>query len=52
MMPKPLSSRTDRITILETEDGKTCIEVRFEHDNVWPTQKLMIELYEFSSSGI
>lgn len=37
------------ITIFETEDGRTRVEVRFRHDNVWLTQKLMAQLYECST---
>ncbi len=44
--------RFDDITIFETEDGKTRVEVRFEHENVWLTQKLMAELYECSADNI
>lgn len=40
------------ITIFETEDGKTRVEVRFHHDNVWLTQKLMAQLYECSTDNI
>jgi hypothetical protein len=43
---------TDSITIFETEDGKTRVEVRFEHDNVWLTQKLMAELCECSTDNV
>ncbi len=42
----------DDITIFETGDGKARVQVRFEHDNVWLTQKLMAELYECSSDNI
>ena len=40
------------ITIFETEDGRTRVEVRFEHENVWLTQKLMADLYECSTDNI
>ena len=46
------SAREDSITIFETEDGKTRVEVRFEQDNVWLTQKLMAELYECTADNI
>lgn len=46
------SARVDSITIFETEDGKTRVEVRFEQDNVWLTQKLMAELYECTADNI
>lgn len=35
-----------QITIYETDDGKARVEVRFEDENVWLTQKLMAELFE------
>src|ERR1019366_1832532 len=38
--------------IFETEDGRTRVEVRFEHENVWLTQKLMADLYECSADNI
>lgn len=49
-MSKP--PETSKITIYETEDGKARIEVRFEHENVWLTQKLMAELFECSIDNI
>jgi hypothetical protein len=42
----------DQITFYETEDGKVRIEVRFEHENLWLSQKLMAELFECSSDNI
>ena len=51
-MADELTPLFDDITIFETEDGKARVEVRFEHDNVWLTQKLMAELYECSSDNI
>ena len=51
-MADELTPQFDDITIFETEDGKARVEVRFEHDNVWLTQKLMAELYECSSDNI
>ena len=50
--PQPHPPHFDHITIFETEDGKTRVEVRFEHDNVWLTQKLMAELYECSTDNV
>lgn len=44
--------RSDEITIFETEDGRTRVEVRFDHENVWLTQKLMADLYECSADNI
>lgn len=40
------------ITIFETEDGRTRVEVRFERENVWLTQRLMADLYECSTDNI
>jgi hypothetical protein len=36
----------NEITIYETKDGKTRVEVRFENETVWLTQKQMGELFE------
>jgi hypothetical protein len=44
--------KTGQITIYETEDGKARIEVRFEKDNVWLTQKLMSELFDCTTDNI
>ncbi len=35
-----------QIILYKTEDGKTRVEVRFEHENVWLTQKRMAELFD------
>lgn len=43
---------TSKITIYETEDGKARIEVRFGHENVWLTQKLMAELFECTIDNV
>jgi len=42
----------NQITFYETEDGKVRIEVRFEHENLWLSQKLMAELFECSTDNI
>ncbi len=42
----------NQITIYETEDGKARIEVRFEGENVWLTQRVMAELFECSVDNI
>ncbi len=44
--------RSGSITIFETEDGRTRVEVRFDHENVWLTQKLMADLYECSPDNV
>lgn len=43
---------TANITIFETEDGKTRIEVRLENENVWLTQKLIAQLFECSVDNV
>jgi hypothetical protein len=42
----------NQITMYETEDGKARIEVRFENENVWLTQKTMAELFECSIDNV
>ena len=42
----------NQITIYETEDGKARIEVRFENENVWLTQKTMAELFDCSADNV
>src|SRR3990167_8509545 len=37
-----------QITIYETADGIARVEVRFENENVWLTQKLIAELFDVS----
>ncbi len=53
-MPKNRKHPThdNQITIYESEDGKARIEVRFENENVWLTQKLMSELFECTTDNI
>ena len=41
-----------QIILYQTEDGKTRVEVRFEHENVWLTQRLMAELFETTIANI
>ena len=41
-----------QIILYQTNDGKTRVEVRFEHENVWLTQKLMAELFDTSVPNI
>lgn len=52
MNQEPAEGRFDDITIFTTEDGQTRVEVRFQHENVWLTQKLMADLYECSADNI
>ena len=52
MSQEPAPDRFDDITIFTTEDGATRVEVRFQKENVWLTQKLMAELYECSTDNV
>ena len=45
-------SQKSQIIIYQTEDGKTRVEVRFEHENVWLTQKLTAELFGTTKQNI
>jgi hypothetical protein len=40
------------ITIYETEDGKVKVEVYFQNENLWLSQKLMSELFECTTDNI
>ncbi len=42
----------NEILFYETDDGKVCIEVRFENENLWLTQKHMAELFGCSTDNI
>lgn len=46
--PQPNSE----IVLYQTEDGRTRIECRFEHENVWMTQALMAELFQTTPQNI
>ena len=45
-------NQQSQIIIYQTEDGKTRVEVRFEHENVWLTQKIMAELFETTKQNV
>ena len=45
-------NQQSQIILYQTEDGKTRVEVRFEHENVWLTQKLMAELFETTVANV
>jgi hypothetical protein len=38
--------------IYQTEDGETKLDVRFENETVWLTQKLMAELFSTTPENI
>jgi len=41
-----------QIILYQTEDGQTRVEVRFEHENVWLSQKLMADLFGTTVANI
>ncbi|OQA76886.1 MAG: hypothetical protein BWY32_02796 [bacterium ADurb.Bin243] len=47
-----MSEKTNQITFYETPDGRVKIEVRFEDENLWLSQKLMAALFECSADNI
>src|SRR3989338_4540932 len=47
-----MNQNGSQIILYQTEDGKTRVEVRFEHENVWLSQKLMAELFETSVANV
>jgi hypothetical protein len=49
---KAKMKQDNQITIYETADGKARIEVRFENENVWLTQKQMAELFDCSADNV
>lgn len=49
---KKTTPTNNQITIYESEDGKARIEVRFENENVWLTQKLMADLFDCTPDNI
>ncbi len=47
-----MDSVVNQITMYETADGKVRIEVRFENENLWLSQKLMAEFFNCSTDNI
>lgn len=45
-------SPQNEIVFYETENGKISIAVRFEHENIWLTQKQVAELFACSSDNV
>lgn len=46
------SAHTGRILIYQNEKGDTKIDVYFEEDTIWMTQKAMCELYQVAKSSV
>ena len=51
-MTEPLDETKNQITFYETESGKIKVEVRYQNENLWLSQKLMAELFECSTDYI
>ena len=47
-----MEENKSQIIIYQTENGKTKLDVRFQDETVWLTQKLMAELFQTSSQNI
>jgi hypothetical protein len=47
-----MATKKGEIILFQAEDGKTKVQVRFEDDSVWLSQKLMAELYLVSVKTI
>lgn len=47
-----MDENKNQITFYETENGEIKIEVRYENENLWLSQKLMAELFECSTDNI
>jgi hypothetical protein len=43
---------TSQLVIYQTEDGNTKLDVRFQDETVWLTQKLMAELFQTSKQNV
>lgn len=47
-----MQENKSQIIIYQTEGGETKIDVRFQDETVWLTQKLMAELFQTTSQNI
>ncbi len=47
-----LQKNKSQIIIYQTESGETKIDVRFQEETVWLTQKLMGQLFQTTSQNI
>jgi len=45
-------NQKSQIVIYKTEDGRTKIDVRFEHETVWLTQNALAELFQTTKNNI
>jgi len=49
---KNKKNQPSQIIIYQTDDGKTRVEVRFEHENIWLSQKRIAELFSTTPQNI
>ena len=47
-----MEENNSQIIIYQTENGETKLDVRFQDETVWLTQKLMAELFQTTSQNI
>lgn len=47
-----IEENKSQIIIYQTEDGETKLDVRFQDETVWLTQKLMAELFQTTTQNI
>ena len=47
-----MEENKSQIIIYQTENGETKLDVRFQDETVWLTQKLMAELFQTTSQNI
>lgn len=47
-----MQENKSQIVIYQTENGETKLDVRFQDETVWLTQKMMAELFQTSSQNI
>lgn len=47
-----MQENNSQIIIYQTENGETKLDVRFQDETVWLTQKLMAELFQTTPQNI
>jgi len=47
-----MKENNSQIIIYQTENGETKLDVRFQDETVWVTQKLMAELFQTTPQNI
>ena len=49
---KPIPQNTGQVLFYQTQDGKVKVDVWFENENFWLTQKAIAELFEVNIPAI